>query len=485
MSKFIQSLNVTTTENGAVTYRTTSQAVLDFFFSIGGMRHQAEEEIINKFLVVINQDPTLALKLLFYLRDARQGQGERRVFRVVLRWLKESHPEMITTDFVKWIGEYGRWDDLFELMPSEKDSVIIDVIRTELASGNALLAKWMPREKSGRKALAVSLRKQLGWTPKQYRKTLSNLTKVVEQQMCAGEWEQINFEQVPSVAALRYRKRFFKLTRYHHYLEDVRHGKAKMHADVLYPHNIIEQLMPDQYNRRFETLKIEATENEALELQWQALPNYLPKDSPVKMLPLVDVSGSMYTSSKPSAITVALSLGLYLSERNEGPFHNCFITFSNSPQLVTLTGESLISRLHQMSMADWGMNTNFEAVFDLILTRAMAVELDPSEMPTHLLVLSDMHFDSATREGHTIFESIQQKYALAGYPCPKIVFWNLNARGQNYPVQSHQSGAALVSGYSPSILGNILSQDLDELSPMQVMLDVLNSPRYQQIRLVA
>jgi hypothetical protein len=62
---------------------------------------------------------------------------------------------------------------------------------------------------------------------------------------------------------------------------------------------------------------------------------------------------------------------------------------------------------------------------------------------------------------------------------PKIVYWNLNARNNNFPVQFDESGTALVSGFSPALLTNLLSGE--DLSPVSMMNQVVNSARYEAV----
>ena len=486
MSKFIQSINVTRTENGALTYASTGSEHLDFYFSIPGLRHKTEKEIFQKFRPALNRDPELALKMLFYLRDVRGGQGERKVFRDLLGLIRKEYSSWITTDFIYWVAEYGRWDDIFSLLGTDNDAFIINVINKELKNGNGLLAKWMPREKSAKRILARQLMTQLGLSSKEYRKTLSSLTKVVEQKMCANDWHDIEFSTVPSVAHLRYRRCFSKFPAYAEYLEQVDCGEVKINASTLYPHDIICQLLAEfSWWSDKDKSNLSKIAQSTLEAQWRALPNYLSSSDQYRVLPLIDVSGSMYTSNSPSAIHVAIGMGLYVAERNEGAFKDHFVTFSSTPQLCTLKGDSLKEKVDNLIDSDWGMNTNFEAVFDLILTRAIVNELPAKEMPTHILVFSDMHFDQASSNDWTLFELIRAKYTTAGYDCPQIIFWNLNARGANNPVHQHQTGAALVSGYSPSILEAIFSGDLSHLTPHKIMMDVLGSDRYAQIKVPA
>ena len=227
-----------------------------------------------------------------------------------------------------------------------------------------------------------------------------------------------------------------------------------------------------------------ATSTDAIKAMWDNLPNFMEgcKD---RILPICDVSGSMYGTP----IEVSVALGCYISERNEGPFKDAFITFSEHPELQILSGD-IISRFKQLRRAKWGMNTNLQAVFDLILRRAQETHMTQELMPTKLLIISDMHFDMAVSSanywyGHTSeptnFEAIKAKYAAAGYEMPGIIFWNVNGDAGNVPVTMRDQNVGLVSGYSPSILNSVLQAKV--LSPMELMLSTVNAERYSVISL--
>jgi hypothetical protein len=349
---------------------------------------------------------------------------------------------------------------------------MIDLALTE---GNGLCAKWMPRKGT----FAVKLRNFMGLTPKGYRKKLVELTKVVETQMCANEWENINYEHVPSLAMSRYGKAFGKHTpdRFHGYIQSLQKGEAKINVGAVYPYDITKALFS----------------NDVSEEQWKSLPNFLEGNTE-RILPLVDVSGSMGTScgGNLTCMDVAISLGLYISERNEGPFKDHFITFSANPQLQHLTG-TLKDRFNQMRYADWSMNTNLEAAYKLILNQAIKHNVPQDEMPTQILILSDMEFDSATNSGGgwysneiktdwnpTAQEMVKKMFTDAGYELPNIIYWNIQSRGENVPVSFDEQGTALISGFSPSIMTSLLSGV--SMTPVSIMMETIGKERYSRIK---
>jgi hypothetical protein len=342
---------------------------------------------------------------------------------------------------------------------------------------DGLCAKWLARQGTE----ANKIRSYMKLTPKQYRKLLVGLSNTVEQKMCAQDWSGIVYPHVPSVAAGRYQKAFLKHdpSGYAAYKAKLVAGEAKINASVAYPYDVVRALRNGD----------KTVSNE----QWKALPNYL-EGSDENILPVVDVSGSMdgvRVAGSITALDVAVSLGLYVSERMGGVFKDQFVTFSGAPALVKLKG-SLSQRYDQMARSAWGMNTDIQAVFKMILKAAVDHKVDQKEMPTKILILSDMEFDRcivagdgkkngyyATNAGPVsvgAMSMIEKEYAAAGYKVPQIVFWNLSGRSGNSPVTYNKVGAALVSGFSPSIVKSVLGGE--EMTPISIMLKTVMISKY-------
>jgi hypothetical protein len=464
------------TENGMATNSTSLNACVDLFFNIGAMRGQDKQRLIATFSKAFNEDPKRAMKLLFWARDVRGGAGERQVFKDILVYLAENH-DLVLRPNLHLIPEYGRWDDLLVLVGTYLEKEAMTLISDALINENGLCAKWMPRKG----AVAEKLRKFTGMSPKQYRKSLVGLTNVVETKMCAKDWNSIDFGKLPSVASARYQKAFGKnaYESYSAYIASLVKGEAKINAGAVYPYDVTKSL---NYGNS-------SVANE----QWKALPNYMEGANDM-ILPVVDVSGSMSCpaggSKSVTCMDVAISLGLYISERNEGPFKDAFITFSSKPQLQVLSG-SLKDRYTQMSNSDWGMSTDLEATFKLILDQATKHKLSQDKMPNKILILSDMEFNAAVSSGGystrfkatswnpTAQQMIEQMYADAGYKVPQIVYWNIQSRNGGVPVAFDTQGTALVSGFSPAIMTSLLGGDIE--SPQQIMDKTILSERYAPV----
>lgn len=487
----------TRTENGALTLASSGTKVLDLFARGAAMRHSTEAEIEKLFSEAYKEDKILAVTLLFYIRDVLHGQGERRFFRVGLRWLANKNAKLVSL-LLPIIPEYGRWDDLFVLkgIANKGESLYQKVLQqyaTQLMADAAkcrlegestsisLAAKWAPSEKSKLKDVAFDLMRTMGVSARQYRKLLSFLREhlqIVERFMCAKDFSEIRYESVPSRAAMLYRKAFKKQdgARYLKYLEQVESGAKNIKAGTLFPYEIVSRLR-----------NMSGTDT-TLELQWKALPEY-----PAKGLAVVDGSGSMYSnymggSNSVIPIDVALSIGLYLAEHNQGIWEGKLITFSENPKFIELpkSAKTLKDKIQYVKKYDEIANTNIQKVFDMILALAQKHNLPESEMPEILYIISDMEFDScvSTSSGYgrsfdeTNLEAMTRKYEAAGYKRPKIVFWNVQSRNAQSPAAFDERGVALFSGCSPSLFKTALE---GELNPVKAMLTTIDVPRYHPI----
>lgn len=465
MNKFVSAAVSTPvqarTANDMKAYKNTADAVVDLFYNIGAYRGR---DITPLFQRAFAYDEDLALRVALWARDARGGAGERENFRNALRYLETAHPEvLLDTRILELVPELGRWDDLLVFRYNDKiKEKAQNIIWNALQAGNGLAAKWMPRKGK----IAVELRNAWGLTPKQYRKTLVGLTNVVETAMCAKEYERIDYSHVPSLAMSRYLKAFSRndSDRFMKYREELERGETKINASAVYPYDIIKSL--DQ-----------GGDASVCNEQWKALPDYINDEN---VLPMVDVSGSMSCSAggnpNLTCMDVSVSLGLYCASKNKGEFKDLFLTFSRCPEMQKVKG-TLEQRMRQMQRADWGMNTNIIAAFEHVLKLAKDNDVPQSDMPTVMLILSDMQFDRCARFDDSAMESIQRQYANAGYKVPVIVFWNLNAYG-NAPVKFNDKGVALVSGFSPAIMKAVLAADFDTLSPESIVRDAVCIERY-------
>ena len=450
------------TENGAVTHSTSSNYCLDLFFLAGACRNETEQTIQRKIAQAYTQDRVTALKIIFWAGDIRQGAGERRFFKIALQWLLKNHKQDLI-QYINYIPLLSRWDVLFELNdPFVLDYICSKLTYTEQNKPDALLCKWLPR-KNQYKGLANKIQKKMRLTPKQYRKFIVEHTKVVEQQMFAKQWSEIEYSHIPSVAINKYNKAWYRndKERFEKYIEDVKNNKNKINASVIYPHNILAKAKV--YYGKYEF-------NDALVAQWNNLPNYM-QESNTSILPVCDVSGSMYGTP----LQISLGLGLYLSERNKGQFKDAFITFSERPELQYLKG-SIQERVDQLAHSDWGMNTNIQSVFSLILNKAIDHKLTQEDLPNTVLIISDMEFDDCGED--TNLEAIKYQYSTYGYKTPNLVFWNVNGRADNVPIKQHETGTCLISGASPHIIKAVLTNNID---PIGIMNNVITNERYSFI----
>ena len=427
------------TANGMKARKSSANAVVDLFYNIGASRGK---DIVPAFTAAYVENQDLALRVAAWARDARGGAGERETFRNILRHLEKTDTKAAAALMAK-VPELGRWDDLFVFKTKELKASAYTILGDALREKNGLAAKWTPRQGP----IAAEIREFFGMSPKFYRKSLVEMTKVVETNMCAKEWDTINFSHVPSVAASRYKKAFNRNTpAYAAYVAELqkpvaeRSADVKVNASAVFPYDVLK-------GRIGSRVAFDATELNLIEAQWAALPNYV---GDANILPLVDVSGSMTCSagghgskSGLTCLDVAVSLGLYLADKNVGKFKDTFLTFSSNPELLHLKG-NINQKIDQMVKSEWEMGTNLHAAFKKILDTAVKGKVPQAEMPEVLLILSDMQFNQCVIHDDSAIEMIERKYREAGYEMPKVVFWNLNAAYGNAPVKFDKSGTAQI-----------------------------------------
>lgn len=475
MTTFAQAVNnqLTTTTNAMPAYQKTGNANVDLFFKIAAARNM---NIIPTFVAAFVENPDLAIRTTLWSRDVLQGAGERRTFKRILNYL-EQHDLETCKRVLNKIPDLGRMDDGYELLLDPARLYWFDIVKRELENKNALAAKWTPREKSSKKKLAKELRNFLKLSAKEYRKLIADLSTTVEDQMCANQWDDINFNHVPSVASARYRAAFHRHTpKYEEYVMKLKAGnpEVKVNAQAVFPHDVIKSVIKSEYVER-----LNQTEYDFVESQWNSLPNYI---TDANVLPIVDVSGSMTckVGNNPNltCLQIAVSLGLYFADKNTDTFKDIFMTFSENPRLMRLEG-TIIQKLNQLVQSEWEMNTNLEAALNLLLKTGIDANVPDENMPKMLLLLSDMQFDRCVANGNeSAINMMRTRYAEMGYTMPTVIFWNLNAH-DNVPVRFNDSGVALISGFSPAIMKTILSADLNNLTPEAIMISTVMNDRYR------
>lgn len=488
----VKQAQTTLTENGAMAYNTTGTELIDLFSTIGVLRTRDESAIARKFANAYNEDALLAVKMLFYSGDIRGGLGERRTFRICLRWLAENRPEHVITN-IDLIPYYNRWDSLFCLIGTKAEDAMWALIATTLINdiegclnnkNITLLAKWMPSinasSKETRKLARKCIDKLCIKDEKSYRKLLSTLREylnVTEHFISAQEWSKVTYEKVPSYAMKKYADAFRKhdYERFYSYMKEVQDGKKKINASTLYPYDLVKQYIgtdiygPSSLDRK--------RVDDVIEAQWKALPNYIEGEDNV--LVMADVSGSMYGNNN-NAIATSVGLATYFAERNHGIFSNLFMTFTSMPTYITLRGETtLLGKLHKIFSNDVGYSTNLEAAFELVLETGITARVKKEDMPKAIVVISDMEIDAPRYNNFDFIDGIKAKFNRYGYELPKLILWNVESRKDTF--LSQNSDVIKVGGYSESIFKTFLKSL--NCSDYEIMFNTLMSERYAAVKL--
>lgn len=465
--------NVGYTENGMKGYKSI-RPLLDLNFKVPDLRRKVDYDLFEEAL---KEDTNLTLKWLLYLRDIREGIGERETFRNFLKYLCNKH-EYLAEKFLEVpLEEYGRYDDYIAIIneiPQKLKSKILDKISTQLnkdleTDHPSLLAKWMPSEGASSyktKALASIMRKGLGLTNKEYRKMLTNLRKkidIVESKMSRNEWGEIAYEKVPSKANLNYKDAFLRndQDRREAYLESLKKGEVKINSNALFPHEIV-----NRYGYYINSI------DDTLEEMWKSM------NKPIGFtdtLVVRDGSGSMGFFTIPgtntTALTVADALTIYCAENNQGAYKDYFMTFSAKAKVLKLKGDTLASKLNFLHEHDDPTTTNAMSIFDLLLETALENNATQEDMPKNILIISDMEYDSTCYTNTNPFKVSKNKFAEHGYKLPKLIFWNVNSRTNTIPITENEDGLILISGFSKSLMEMVMSSEMDCFEALKKILD--------------
>ena len=471
--------NITYTENGALSNRSSYDDCLDLFAVSGALRNADPKRIEKLLLRAYCSNPDIALRIVFYTRDVRGGLGERKIFRHMLKFLSEQFPDSIIRNMQN-IPEYGRFDDMMVLFDTPCESKMISFINQQLyqdwlcmqeEKNVSLLAKWLPSvnaTNTENKLCAKRLARALKMSDKDYRKKLSKLKAyidILETRLCNKDYT-FDYEKQPSNAMFKYRRAFYRndTDRYIEYMNMVSQGKAKLNTGTLFPYEIIRSALTTN----------DCLQKQVMDTTWKALPNYCDGRN---ALAVIDGSGSMY-GYNALPILIAVSLGIYFAEHNTGHFKNHFITFSETPRLIEIKGNNISEKSNYCMSYNEVANTDLYNTFAMILSVAVRNKLPQEELPEVLYIISDMEFDAGVNEDKTVFQDAKEMYESYGYTLPKIVYWNVCSHSEQLPVTKDENGTVLLSGASPKLFEMAISGDLN---PYKLMLDVVNSDRYKAI----
>lgn len=497
--------NYKLTENGGLAHKSTCDALYDMFALGGAYRSRSDEDCVFLFMKAFEENPTYAMKCLFYLRDILQGQGERRFFRVCIKWAADNHSLEMERN-LKYIPEYGRWDDLYAFVGTalEKSmwAFMYEQFRLDMASKTpSLLGKWLKSENTSSKesrALGTKTRKALGMTAPIYRKSLSSLRKrinVLERLMSERRWDEIEFDKIPSKAGLIYKNAFARhdverarnkaVQTYEQFAKD---KNTKVNTKALYPYEVVEKAIDvfggSYYRWSRHEVPLDDTNRLMVNKYWENLAEYISKLD-MNALCVVDTSGSMHGTP----IDIAISLGMIAADKAHGPFHGRYISFSSRPQLIKVEGVDFVDKVRRIYETNLCENTNLEATFDMLLNVAQKNHMKQKDLPDTIIVISDMEIDcaygsygyysdhsAARAKNRTMMENMRRKWARAGYKLPKMVYWNVDARQDTFlddgPDVTYVSGASAI--LFEQVAKGITAQDL--------MFEKLDSERYAKIK---
>ena len=493
--------NFTLTTNGGLAHKTSGEALYDLFSLGGAYRQRSEDDCIFLFQKAFDEDPVYALKCLFYLRDVRGGQGERRFFRIVTKWLANNRTEAMKRN-LQYVPEFGRYDDWYVFVGTKLEKDMFELMRKQIildmeCKTPSLLAKWLKSENT---SSAESCRLgdktciAFGMSHKQYRKTLSILRKhinVLERLMSEKRWDEIEFDKIPSKAGLVYKNAFARhdvermkaQVEIQSYADFVRDDTKKVNTKALYPYEIVAKAFNLTYNGGWSSRAKtpDETERAAVNKFWANYGEELANLN-LNALCVIDTSGSMWGREASAPINMAIALGMMAAEKAKGPFHGTFVSFSSRPQVIDIEGIDFVDKVRRIYQRNLCENTNLEATFDMLLRTAINNRVPAKDMPGSIIVISDMQIDSSYGLGvnahnrtRTMMEGMREKWSGNGYKLPQLVYWNVNASKDTFlddgPNVSYVSGSIAV----------LFEQIAKGITAMDLMYDKLNIERYAVI----
>jgi hypothetical protein len=462
------------TKEGAETNEHSLDHAVEFFSKAGSMFankesfYEGEESALSLFQKVWIVDEALAMKLLLWLRDCRGGSGNRSGARECYHWLANHSPEWLAAN-IGWLPLVGRWDDLRSLFGTDAGKYAADLWAEALKSKDVLAAKWADRSDS-------PVRQLLGMKIGDFRRFLAKLRKdhIVEHKMCTNRWNEVSYENIPSVAMARYTKAFGKHDeeRFENYKESLKKGIAKVHADALFPHDCVRTARHG--------------DKEIADAQFDALPNFM-EGTNEKIMVICDTSGSMdsVVAGSIRAIDVSQAIALYCSGKmpKDGPFYKKFIAFCSESEFKDWEGMKFSQAVNDSDIFDRAVGTTkIHTALNLILKVASTFKITEDQMPTALMIVSDMQFHpdpelgnpryqnyGVESKGSEIEESLK-RFEDAGYRKPKVIYWNTSGYAGS-PATVKSPNTALVSGFDTGVLKALLSGE--DFTPRAVMLRAL------------
>ncbi len=472
--------NMTKGHNGGTQYDHSGGHATEFFSKAGsllikrGQHYGGEASALSLFQDVWRTgDSVLAMKLLFWLRDPRGGAGNRSGFRACATWLAKEDPAWIVSN-IHNIPRYGRWDDLQSLYEVDETALAASTMwANEILCGDGLAAKWANRKD---KKLLKAVRK-LSSDVKDigdFRRLLAKHRKgCVEVAMASKNYSKVDYSKVPGVAMARYSAAFGRndSERYEAYkarlekaIEKGDPTIAKINTGALFPHDVIRTM--------------EYGDKKVADLQFESLPNFM-EEADARILTLADTSWSMNVtvSGEIRAMDVAKSLAFYCSDKigKDNPFYRKFMEFCSESRLIDWSKHKRLSDAYNAGLFKNNVgSTNISGALDTILAHGKMFSATKEQMPTHLLIVSDMQFDQGTHESSsndTVVQAALKKWVEAGYDTPSVIYWNTNGNSGS-PERSKSKNVGMVSGFSPSVLKAVFKNP-ESMNPFNIMMEAI------------
>ena len=395
--------------------------VLHLFYNVG---RDTSDQVLDNFACAAAQESLLyTMKTIAYIRNVR---GERALARRLLDWLQRYDERQLIENMPLFLQKYGRYDDLVYL-PRNSDAMyayvkhlgeqlVADHANMELGKPVSLAAKWVPSETSAVNKetaitfrLARTMKVSMSELRKKYLTPLRTHIGILEQKMCTGDWETVDYASIPTQAFKRHIKAF-------------------------------EENDSERFNEYMKT-RVPTVPDNVIAPYYNGDP--LNEEIEAKLREFTPLKNTVVLGNR-SLISTTLAL---LADR-----------VIVGDKLVAITGNTFFEKVRNICAL---------SVYDsLHICGALKLILEEKTGTEKLIIVGDEPLNKA--DSVYTNETMEKMFSDAGVKMPQIVYWNVSTEPVWFDTVF---GIRTVSGFSTDVMQCILNNELP--TPFNVMMTAL------------
>lgn len=449
----------------------------EFIDNISYFRNATEEEIIESFRRILYSSTACSIKLLFFIRDKVNGLGERRVFRVILKYLGNEHPIYIENN-LNLIPKYGRWDDLYSLFDTSLEKNVVDLFKNQLqidinSKKPSTLAKWLKSENTSSKEsrrLGNKTRRLLDLSPKEYRRLLSSLRRkidIVENNLSSKDYSKINYKNLTNLNLKKYKKAFLRNDKANY--EKFRFENTQNTFSFRCIENVISIIRNNLHNSNINSIEDMYIKN----LEYLIDKHTRSLNSFEDTLIINGLEGEV-VKNQNKYINILITTILLYNKMNLNSFKNYYMSFKKNSKFNKLTGSNYIEDIEFISKNYINYNIDLNSSLDLLLFTSIKKNLRPEAIPKSVMFIYNSSEDLVFKD----FKDINEKWINSGFEMPKIKFWNLKNLSSKFSI-SNKGDITMIAGYNNSIWKYLLEGK--EINNCTMIIDKFNNIEYSDL----